>query len=61
MQVQGKDGKSFNLKSYRYPVPEGTTRKGIIVFVHGYGDYVGRYAYKGKFFAENGYDFVGID
>lgn len=61
MAVTGKDGKSYKLSSYRYPVPEGVQRKGVIVFVHGYGDYVGRYAFKGKFIAQHGYDFVGVD
>lgn len=33
----------------------------MVQFICGYGDYVGRYAYIGQKFAEQGYDFVGID
>jgi pimeloyl-ACP methyl ester carboxylesterase len=51
--------KRFRLANYRYPAAK--ERKGIIFFIHGYGEYVKRYAYFGKVFAENGYDFVGID
>ena len=29
--------------------------------MHGYGEYVKRYAYFGKVFADSGYDFVGMD
>lgn len=29
--------------------------------MHGYGDYVGRYAYFARYFSEAGYDFLGID
>ena len=56
-----KNGKTqAKLANYRYPSQTGE-RKGIILFVHGYGDYCGRYAYFAKYFAENGYDLVGID
>jgi acylglycerol lipase len=36
-------------------------RKGIIYFIHGYGDYVQRYAYFAYGFSDAGYDFVGLD
>lgn len=36
-------------------------RKGIVHWVHGYGDYVARYGYLAHEFADCGYDFVGID
>jgi hypothetical protein len=52
--------KRFRLANYRYPAAVAKERKGIIFFIHGYGEYVKRYAYFGKVFAENGYDFVGI-
>jgi len=29
--------------------------------VHGYGDYIGRYAFFAKMFADAGYDVIGID
>ena len=35
--------------------------KGIVHWVHGFGDYVGRFGYLAKAFANQGYDFVGID
>ena len=35
--------------------------KGIVTFLHGYGDYSGRYAYFAKTFAENGYDVHSLD
>lgn len=53
--------KRFRLANYRYPATASKERKGIIYFIHGYGEYVRRYAYFGQVFAENGYDFVGID
>jgi pimeloyl-ACP methyl ester carboxylesterase len=52
--------KRFRLANYRYP-SVAKERKGIIYFIHGYGEYVRRYAYFGEIFAEHGYDFVGID
>lgn len=53
-------GNEVKIANYRYP-NQAQERKGIIIFLHGYGDYCGRYAYLAKAFAENGYDFVGID
>ena len=47
------------IANYRYPA--FGKRKGIVYFVHGYGEYCQRYAYFGKLFAEAGYDFAGID
>ena len=32
-----------------------------MTLIHGFGDYTGRFAYYAKPFAENGYDFVGMD
>lgn len=45
------DGKEVYLKNYRYPslLPK---RLGIVFFVHGYGEYVQRYAYLAQYFAE---------
>ena len=55
-------GKKIKLESYKYPTTLASElKRGTVFFVHGYGDYVGRYAYFAKQFAEQGYDFVGID
>jgi alpha-beta hydrolase superfamily lysophospholipase len=51
----------MKIQNYLYPAKEGVKRKGIVYFVHGYGEYNGRYAYLGKGFSEAGYDFAGID
>jgi len=59
VSVSQRTGKYFKLANYRYP-SQGK-RKGIIFFVHGYGEYCERYAYFAKAFAEAGYDFAGID
>lgn len=48
------------LANYRYP-SSLSDRKGIIYYIHGYGDYCQRYAFFAKYFAEAGYDFVGMD
>lgn len=53
-------GGSYKLANYRYPAMT-KERKGIIFLGFGYGDYVGRYAYFAKAFAENGYDVFGMD
>ena len=53
--------KSVRLQNYRYPCVDPANRKGIVQFVHGHGDYAGRYAWLGKELAERGYDFVGLD
>jgi hypothetical protein len=46
--------------TYQYPTSKPEP-KGRIFFLHGYGDYVGRYGYWLRHFAENGYDVVGMD
>jgi acylglycerol lipase len=61
IELKSKSGnKEYKLENYRYPSQTGD-RKGIIYFIHGFGDYCGRYAYFAKQFAEHGYDFVGFD
>lgn len=61
VELVSKSGKSqYKLNNYRYPSQTGET-KGIIQFIHGYGDYCARYAYFAKKFAEQGYDVVGFD
>ncbi|TNV77116.1 hypothetical protein FGO68_gene7903 [Halteria grandinella] len=55
----------FPIANYRYPAYFDTQKqekkKGIIYFIHGYGEYTGRYAYFAKAFSDAGYDFAGID
>jgi len=61
IEINSKSGnKEYKLANYRYPCQAGE-RKGIVYFVHGFGDYCARYAYFAKTFAEQGYDFVGMD
>ena len=35
------DNKDIKLATYRYHVPEGAEKKGVLFFVHGFGDYCG--------------------
>lgn len=51
----------IKLADYRYPCHPFVQKKGTIFFIHGYGEYVQRYAYFAQHFSEAGYDFVGID
>ena len=54
------DGKD-KLTTYRYPVTVGQPRKGIVFFIHGYGDCTERYAFLAEMFAAQGLEFAGID
>lgn len=56
-----QDDEEITLMTYRYPVPEGTARKGIIFYLHGFGSYCERYAYQAQAFAEAGYEVIGMD
>ena len=49
-----------DVMTYRHPMV-GQKRKGRIFFLHGYGDYAGRYGYWFKYFAEHGYEVVSVD
>lgn len=52
----------MKLKSYRYPVPEGKQRKGVVFYVHGYGAYAQRDASIAREFAEKGqFEVFAID
>jgi alpha-beta hydrolase superfamily lysophospholipase len=42
-------------------VPHGIPRKGVVHFVHGYGDPLPHYSYLAKRFTDQGYEFCGID
>ena len=49
------------VKIANYLWPAKGERKGVVHWIHGYGDYVGRHGFLAKAFAEQGYDFCGID
>lgn len=51
--------KMLHIQTYRQPAAGEC--KGVVHFICGYGDYVGRYAYIAQKFANDGYDFIGID
>ena len=54
-------GRTIHLKSYRYPVPAGTTKKGVIFCVHGYGSWSEAAIASYKFFAEAGFEVFASD
>ena len=49
------------IQSYRQTVPSDIVKKGVVHFVHGYGDPLPHYSYLAKRFTEQGYEFCGID
>jgi len=48
-------GKPIKLKAYRYPVPVGKQRRGVVFYIHGYGAYANRDVNIAKEFAEKGH------
>ena len=61
---------TLNLPGYEWPAqkPEGenteghkSESKGKIVFLHGFTNHSGNYAYLGEWFSEQGYDFIAYD
>jgi alpha-beta hydrolase superfamily lysophospholipase len=56
-----QDDEEIPIMTYRYPVPEGTVRKGIVFFLHGFGSYCERFAYEAKPLAEAGYEVIAMD
>jgi len=56
-----QDDEEITLMTYRYPVPEGTDRKGVVFYIHGFGSYCERYAYQARAFAESGYEVIAMD
>ena len=54
-------GEEVRLQNYRYPCADSVSRKGIVQFIHGHGDYAGRYAFMAKQLSDAGYDVVGLD
>ena len=76
MIVKDYDDKvtEYRLKSYRYPPfhdlkedcqdydhKMDTEFKGVVFYVHGFGEYVGRFAHVAKQWSEMGYDFFAMD
>lgn len=49
------------LQTYRYPVPNGVQRKGIVFYIHGFGAYSEHTAFIFKAFAEKGYEAFAMD
>ena len=41
-----QDDEEVTLMTYRYPVPQGVERKGIVFYLHGFGSYCERYAFQ---------------
>lgn len=50
----------YKLANYRYP-SQTKDKKGIIFYLHGFGEHCGNYGYFAKYFADQGYDFFGLD
>ena len=61
IDIKSSLGDGVELANYRFPVPEGIKTKGIVYFVHGYGCSVANHAYLAQMFAEQGYEFCGMD
>jgi hypothetical protein len=55
------ESKMVRLANYRWPCERPSERKGIIQYIHGYGDYSERMGFFANQFALNGYDFVCMD
>lgn len=49
------------MATYRYPSLIPGVTKGVVYYIHGYGDFCQRYAYFAEMYAKEGYDFLGFD
>ena len=49
------------MKNYKYPADESVEFKGVVFFIHGFTDYVARFAHLAEKFSQLGYDFYGMD
>jgi alpha-beta hydrolase superfamily lysophospholipase len=56
-----QDGEEISLMTYRYPVPEGKNRKGVIFYIHGFGAYCEHNANQFKIFSDRGYECYALD
>ncbi|CDW82247.1 UNKNOWN [Stylonychia lemnae] len=55
-----ENGEEKALKNYYYP-SKLDHRKGVVYYLHGYGDTCSRYSYLAEKYANHGYDFLGFD
>ncbi|CAI2374528.1 unnamed protein product [Moneuplotes crassus] len=58
--VDRKDDEEISLANYRYKSTKGDP-KAVIMLLHGYGSWTGKYGYYAKYFADQGYDVLGYD
>lgn len=56
-----EDNVEINLMTYRYRVPKGIQRKGVVFYSHGFGGYCENSAYAFKILAESGYETIAMD
>ena len=55
---------THRIHNYRWPaegLEAGQAPKGVIAMFHGYGSYVGKFAYLARLFVAQGYDVIGMD
>jgi alpha-beta hydrolase superfamily lysophospholipase len=55
-----EEDEEIQLYNYRWKSQKESV-KAVIMLFHGYGSWTGKYGYYGKYFADQGYDFVGFD
>lgn len=58
-----RDGKTeVSMTNYRYKnTVDPENPKSVLIFLHGFGSWTGKYAYYVKVLADRGYDVVGYD
>jgi len=61
-----QEGEDVYIRNYCYPAyhdqeDQTQVRKGVVFFVHGFSDYMGRFAHIGKKLSDLGYDVYGTD
>jgi alpha-beta hydrolase superfamily lysophospholipase len=62
MRVKDTESVAFlKLKNYKFPANESVEFKGVVFFIHGFTDYVARFAHIALEFSQMGYDFYGMD
>ena len=54
-------GRKLHLQTYRFPVPSGVERKGVIFFVHGYGAHCKTMGFFFKVLADQGFECLAMD
>jgi alpha-beta hydrolase superfamily lysophospholipase len=53
--------KELRLKTYRYPADKSVPFKGVILYTHGFSDYIARFAHLAEKLSKHGFDFFGMD